>query len=61
MTVVDPLPARRETGLRLGAVAAVATAGELERGASRSYCDAAGFEPTWRAAIDAVRGGGRGC
>jgi threonine dehydrogenase-like Zn-dependent dehydrogenase len=57
VTVVDPLPVRRETALRLGAAGAVATADELEPGASL-VLDAAGFEPTWRAAIDAVRSGG---
>ena len=57
VTVVDPAagPARDRPAPR--AVAAVATAGELEPGASLVF-DAAGFEPTWRAAIDAVRSGG---
>jgi threonine dehydrogenase-like Zn-dependent dehydrogenase len=58
VTVVDPVPERREHALRLGAKAGVASGGELEPGSADVVVDAAGFESTWRTALDAVRNGG---
>ncbi len=50
---VDPVPERLELAARLGAVP-----GEPAPQAADLAVDAAGFEATWRAALDAVRGGG---
>lgn len=58
VAAVDPVPHRLETARRLGADVAVSDAGGLEPGAATIALDAAGFEPTWRGAIDAVRNGG---
>ena len=58
VTVVDPVPERRENARRLGAHAAVGNGEELEPGAAALVLDAAGFEATWRAGIAAVRNGG---
>jgi threonine dehydrogenase-like Zn-dependent dehydrogenase len=55
VTAVDPLPERRAIAQRLGAAAA---AGELEPDAFDLIVDAAGFEPTWRAALAGVESGG---
>jgi threonine dehydrogenase-like Zn-dependent dehydrogenase len=56
VAAADPLAERRELALRLGAGRAVADAADV------SGCDlavdAAGFEQTWRAAIDALSNGG---
>ena len=58
MTVVDPVPERREHAYSLGARAGVASGEELEPGGADLVVDAAGFEATWRAGLAAVRGGG---
>jgi threonine dehydrogenase-like Zn-dependent dehydrogenase len=58
VTVVDPVPERREHALRLGVHAGVASGEELEPGSAGLVVDAAGFEPTWRTALAAVRNGG---
>ncbi len=58
VTVVDPVSERREHAFRLGALAGVASGDELGPGSAEVVVDAAGFEPTWRAALTAVRSGG---
>ncbi|HET8605443.1 MAG TPA: alcohol dehydrogenase catalytic domain-containing protein [Gaiellaceae bacterium] len=58
VTAVDPVAARRAHAERLGAAAVVADAGEIALASFDLAVDAAGFETTWRAAIDAVRNGG---
>jgi threonine dehydrogenase-like Zn-dependent dehydrogenase len=58
VTAVDPLPERRELSLRLGAATAAAPGAEAERGTADVVVDAAGFQPTWRAALATVRAGG---
>jgi len=58
VSAVDPVDARRATARGLGAARAVASPAELEPGAAAFALDAAGFEMTWRGAIDAVRNGG---
>src|SRR4051812_5840630 len=55
VTAVDPLSERRAIAERLGAAT---TADELEPGAFDLVVDAAGFEPTWRAALAGVRSAG---
>jgi threonine dehydrogenase-like Zn-dependent dehydrogenase len=55
VTAVDPLPERRAIAARLGAAD---TAAELDPGEFDLVVDAAGFEPTWRAALAGVRAGG---
>src|SRR5262245_31853145 len=55
VTAVDPLPERRAIAERLGAAD---TAAELDPGEFDLVVDAAGFEPTWRAALAGVRAGG---
>jgi threonine dehydrogenase-like Zn-dependent dehydrogenase len=55
VTAVDPLAERRAIAERLGAAT---TADELEPGAFDLVVDAAGFEPTWRAALAGVRSAG---
>jgi threonine dehydrogenase-like Zn-dependent dehydrogenase len=58
VTVVDPVPARLEHARRLGARTALAGADAVPPGAADVVVDAAGFEATWRAGVDAVRSGG---
>jgi threonine dehydrogenase-like Zn-dependent dehydrogenase len=58
VAAVDPLPERLDTARRLGATVAVSNAGDLEPAAATIALDAAGFETTWRGAIDAVQNGG---
>ena len=58
VTAVDPVPARRALARRLGADAALAGSDELPPAAAELAVDAAGYEQTRRAAIDAVRAGG---
>jgi threonine dehydrogenase-like Zn-dependent dehydrogenase len=58
VSAVDPLPERLETARKLGATVAVSNVGDLEPGAATIALDAAGFEATWRGAIDSVRNGG---
>jgi threonine dehydrogenase-like Zn-dependent dehydrogenase len=53
VTAIDPVPQRLETAKLLGA-----TAFELEPASADLAVDAAGFEATWRASIDAVKNGG---
>jgi threonine dehydrogenase-like Zn-dependent dehydrogenase len=53
VTAIDPVPERRETAASLGATTFEAAPGEADLAV-----DAAGFEDTWRGAIDAVRNGG---
>jgi threonine dehydrogenase-like Zn-dependent dehydrogenase len=53
VTAVDPVEARRRTAAVLGA-----TSFELPAGTADLAVDAAGFEETWRGAIDAVHSGG---
>ena len=55
VTAVDPLAERRAIAERLGAAD---TAAELDPGDFDLVVDAAGFEPTWRAALAGVRAGG---
>ena len=55
---VDPVIERRRMAIELGAADAVATVSELEPGAADLVLDTAGFETTWRGAIDAVASGG---
>jgi threonine dehydrogenase-like Zn-dependent dehydrogenase len=56
--VVDPLPARRELALRLGAEVAAGEAGQLEQASVDLVIDAAGFQATWQAALGLARAGG---
>lgn len=58
VTVVDPVPERRDNAARLGAHVGVATGGDLPPAAATLVVDAAGFEETWREAVAAVRNGG---
>jgi len=58
VTAVDPVPERLELARGLGASLGVSSPDELEPGAATLALDAAGFETTWRGAIDAVRNGG---
>jgi threonine dehydrogenase-like Zn-dependent dehydrogenase len=58
VAAVDPVAERLETARRLGAASAVSSAEELEPGTATIALDAAGFETTWRGAIDAVQNGG---
>jgi threonine dehydrogenase-like Zn-dependent dehydrogenase len=58
VTVVDPVVERRESAMRLGAHAGVASGDDLPAAGASLVVDAAGFEATWRAAIAAVRNGG---
>jgi threonine dehydrogenase-like Zn-dependent dehydrogenase len=58
VTAIDPVRRRRETARRLGAAGTAADAAELAAGSADVVVDAAGFEPTWRAAIEVVRAGG---
>ncbi|HUY72210.1 MAG TPA: alcohol dehydrogenase catalytic domain-containing protein [Gaiellaceae bacterium] len=58
VVAVDPVAERLETACRLGAASAVSSAEELEPGKATIALDAAGFEATWRGAIDAVENGG---
>jgi len=55
---VDPLPARRELALRLGAEVAAAEPEQLEQASVDLVIDAAGFQATWRAALALARAGG---
>jgi threonine dehydrogenase-like Zn-dependent dehydrogenase len=55
---VDVVKERRAQAGRLGAARAAASAEELPDGRVDLVVDAAGFEGTWRAGIDAVRAGG---
>ena len=55
VTAIDPLSERRAIAERLGAAT---TADELAPGDFDLVVDAAGFEPTWRAAVAGVRAGG---
>src|SRR5262245_890331 len=55
VTAIDPLSERRAIAERLGAAT---TADELQPGELDLVVDAAGFEPTWRAAVTGVRAGG---
>jgi threonine dehydrogenase-like Zn-dependent dehydrogenase len=58
VTAVDPVPERRALAEELGAARAVAAADEIEAGSAELAVDAAGFEATWRGAIDSIRSGG---
>ena len=58
VAAVDPLPERLEIARTLGAAVTVSAPGDLEPGAATIALDAAGFESTWRGAIDAVQNGG---
>ncbi|MHB1569475.1 MAG: zinc-dependent alcohol dehydrogenase, partial [Solirubrobacteraceae bacterium] len=55
---VDPLASRRELAMRLGAKHAAGAAEDLEPQAADLVLDAAGFEATWRAALELLRSGG---
>lgn len=59
VVAVDPLPERRAHAALLGAARAVAGADAVPAGSVDLAVDAAGFETTWHAAIDAVRTGGQ--
>jgi threonine dehydrogenase-like Zn-dependent dehydrogenase len=58
VVAADPLAERRVLAERLGAASTLAAAGDVAPGALDLVVDAAGFEPTWRASIEAVRAGG---
>lgn len=58
VVAVDPLVERRGHAERLGAARTASSPEELAPAAADIVVDAAGFEATWRAAIDAVRNGG---
>jgi threonine dehydrogenase-like Zn-dependent dehydrogenase len=58
VTAADPLEERRALAERLGASTTLADAGAAVPGSFHLVVDAAGFEPTWRASIEAVRAGG---
>lgn len=58
VVAVDPVEQRRAHAQRLGAARTAASADELPAAAADAAVDAAGFEATWRAGIDAVRNGG---
>ena len=58
VTAIDPLAARRELALRVGASRVAETADELEPQEAALVVDAAGFEATWRASLELVRSGG---
>ncbi len=58
VAVADPLEERRALAERLGASSTLADAGDAAAGSFELVVDAAGFEPTWRASIEAVRAGG---
>ena len=58
VVAVDPVGARRDWALRLGAVRALASAEEAVGLDAEVAIDAVGAEPTWRAAIAATRAGG---
>ena len=55
---VDVVDERRAQAKRLGAARVAASADELAHGSVDLVVDAAGFEGTWRAGIDAARAGG---
>jgi threonine dehydrogenase-like Zn-dependent dehydrogenase len=54
----DPLAERRALAERIGAAQTLASAGDAAPGSLDLVVDAAGFEQTWRASIEAVRAGG---
>lgn len=58
VTAVDPVPARLEIARGLGAAETVTSTADLVPGAASVALDAAGFEATWRGAVDAVENGG---
>ena len=58
VTAIDPVAARLEIAKKLGAAAVETDASKLPPAAANVAIDAAGFEATWRAAIDAVENGG---
>jgi threonine dehydrogenase-like Zn-dependent dehydrogenase len=58
VVAADPLAERRALAERLGAAETLPAAGDVAPGSLDLVVDAAGFEPTWRASIEAVRAGG---
>jgi threonine dehydrogenase-like Zn-dependent dehydrogenase len=58
VVAVDPVPERRALALRLGAARAVDRPSERDSGSFDHAVDAAGFEQTWRVAVESVRNGG---
>jgi threonine dehydrogenase-like Zn-dependent dehydrogenase len=58
VVAADPLAERRALAERLGATETLPAAGDVAAGSLDLAVDAAGFEPTWRASIEAVRAGG---
>lgn len=58
VTAVDPLAARLAHAHSLGAKLGLSSPDELPAGKADLVVDAAGYEATWRAGIDAVRSGG---
>ena len=56
---VEPVDERRALAERLGAVAVLPDAADVEPAAADVAVDAVGIEPTWRAAIAGVRTGGK--
>jgi threonine dehydrogenase-like Zn-dependent dehydrogenase len=58
VSAIDPLAARRELALRVGASRVAETPAELEAQEAMLVVDAAGFEASWRASVDLVRSGG---
>ncbi|HEY4349175.1 MAG TPA: alcohol dehydrogenase catalytic domain-containing protein [Gaiellaceae bacterium] len=55
---VDPVAGRLETAVALGASGTVSDAAELDPASADVVLDAAGFETTWRAALEVVKTGG---
>ncbi len=58
VVAADPLAERRAHAERLGATRTVASAADVTPASQHVVVDAAGFETTWRLAIDAVCNGG---
>lgn len=58
VVAVDPLPTRRQHAERLGASHTVPTSDDVPAASQDIVIDAAGFEATWHAGIEAVRSGG---
>jgi threonine dehydrogenase-like Zn-dependent dehydrogenase len=59
VTCVEPVDERRALAARLGAETVLADARDAAPGAADVAVDAVGIEATWRAAVAAVRSGGR--
>lgn len=58
VTAADPVASRREAAIEVGASDVVESAEQWPAGAADFVVDAVGIEPTWTAALKAVRPGG---